>query len=118
VPKTSQPDPAGTAAAEDAGLVRWRDTVHAAAVPEEPDAETPVWGNWRYTGPPGRVYPTVPVTPEPGDVLAHLGPPSGDGCWESTDAKPNRMPDNWRPDLSEDEHARLRGDVKTPEVRD
>jgi len=73
------------------------------------DIDVWVWGRWRYTGPPGRVYTIVPVTPQPGDVVETWGPL--DGCWEPTDAEPTRMPDNWRPDLTDEEHARLRGDT-------
>jgi hypothetical protein len=64
-------------------------------------SDGPRWGNWRYTGPPGRMYTAVPVTPEPGDIVTHCGAPAADGCWEPSDAEATRRPDNWRPDLPE-----------------
>lgn len=81
------------------------------AAPAEEHAEPgPQWGRWRYSGPAGRCYTSTPVTPEPGDVVECWGPPAADGFWEATDAEPTRMPDNWRPDPTDEEHAKLRGD--------
>jgi hypothetical protein len=92
---TTTPEAAAAPAGDGAPTTDAPDT---AQVPETaPDG--PEWGNWRYTGPTGRVYTAVPVTPEPGDVVTYCGPPAEDGCWEPTDATATRRPDNWRPDL-------------------
>lgn len=63
--------------------------------------ELPAWGNWRYTGEHVRIYASVPVTAEPGDVVHHYGPPATDGMWEPTDEPATRHPDNHRPDLAD-----------------
>lgn len=65
---------------------------------EPVDEDAPEWGRWRYTGESARVYAGVPVTAEPGDVIAHYGPPAPDGMWERTDEPATRHPDNHRPD--------------------
>lgn len=54
------------------------------------------WPVWEYTGPAGRIYTNVPVTPEPGDRVTWPGPPAEDGCWVPTTEPENRKPDNWR----------------------
>ena len=82
------------------------------APPAEPVEPAPVWGNWRYLGHrTDIVYTAVPVTPQPGDVVGWWGPPGHDGLWEPTDAEPTRMPDNHRPDITEEQAAKLRGDT-------
>lgn len=87
------------------------DEMFAAGVPVEVEP-APVWGNWRYLGHrTDIVYTAVPVTPAPGDVVGWWGPPGHDGCWEQTDAEPTRMPDNHRPDITEEQAAKLRGDT-------
>lgn len=78
------------------------DTAQAQATPEPP-AE---WGNWRYTGPPDRVYTNIPVTPAPGDVVTWLGPPATDGCWEPTSDEATRLPDNHPDTIAAAEAAR------------
>jgi len=112
VPPKSAPDEAPVEAA-DVPAVPAVDTPVAEPPPAEEQPEpAPEWGNWRYTGTGHpRTYTNVPVTPETGDVVGWWGPPGTDGCWEPTDADPTRMPDNWRPDLSDAEHAKLRGDT-------
>lgn len=99
-PTAPEPDPGPT----DAALPE--PSPEPAAQPAESPVETPaevagvdvwVWGRWRYSGPPGRIYTIVPVTPEPGDVVETWGPI--DACWTPTDDAPTRRPDNWRPDL-------------------
>jgi hypothetical protein len=54
------------------------------------------WPVWEYTGPAGRIYTNVPVTPEPGDRVTWPVPPAEDGCWAPTTEPENRKPDNWR----------------------
>lgn len=61
--------------------------------PDTPQPET-----WLYSGSAGRIYAHIPVTPEPGDVLAWHGLPADDGCWTATDRQANRKPDNYRPE--------------------
>jgi hypothetical protein len=74
----------------------------AAAPTETPADETapeaPEWGRWEYVGSTPMTYPAVPVTVEPGDVIAHLGAPAGDGRWQATDAEVSTHPDNHRPE--------------------
>lgn len=69
----------------------------AASIPEA--AARPVAGGtrWRYRGPRGRIYTHIPVTPQPGDVIAWPEIPAGDGAWEPTGDDVTRMPDNWAP---------------------
>lgn len=55
-------------------------------------------GRWVYTGPPGRIYTHIPVTVDPGDVIAWVELPAGDGAWEPTDDEVTRFPDNHRPE--------------------
>lgn len=90
----------------------------AVAAPEPPDGTTeptpgrrqeldPVagmdvldeWARWRYDGPTGRIYTNIPVTPDPGDVIAWCDDPGGDGAWTLTADPVSRRPDNWVPDL-------------------
>jgi hypothetical protein len=71
---------------------------------------TSSWGNWAYTGP-DRIYTNVPITTTTGTIIHwHTDPGLGDGCWTSTTAAPNRRPDNYRPEPTEAEAAKLRGD--------
>lgn len=55
---------------------------------------------WEYQGPPGRTYPHIPITVDPGDVVYHLGgPPAADGAWAPAPAGAVAKPaDNARPD--------------------
>jgi hypothetical protein len=54
---------------------------------------------WRYDGPPGRQYTTIPITVDPGDVLAWPQVPADDGAWSRVDWDlPTRLPDNHRDD--------------------
>lgn len=80
--------------------------------PAESEPPAPLeWSNWRYIGHrDDLVYTAVPVTPQPGDVVGWWGPPGHDGLWESTDDEVTRMPDNHRPEITEAEAAKLRGD--------
>lgn len=79
------------------------DAVDAPVPDPQPDvcdrrSPTPSMSRWVYTGPPGRIYTHVPVTVDPGDVIAWPELPAGDGAWESTDAEVTRLPDNHRPE--------------------
>jgi len=96
------------ASAADAATPSAADAAPDKAVPlaqESPAAadEAPAlaWGRWVYTGPPGRIYADIPVTPDPGDVIAWHSPPAADGCWTETDLPESRMPDNHRPEPAE-----------------
>lgn len=83
----------------------------------EPGNDLPEWGQWRYTGGSVRVYAGVPVTAEPGDVIAHCGPPAPDGMWERTDEPATRHPDNHRPD-PEPEPDAVPADGSAPTVKE
>lgn len=80
--------------------------VQESQAPPDPQAEaTPAselepWPHWRYTGPAGRVYTALPVTPEPGNVVAWPQAPSTDGCWDQVNEPVTRLPDN-HPDVIE-----------------
>lgn len=100
----------------------------AAPPPEDPSEGTPTepalitvttdpetvtttsWGNWAYTGP-DRIYTNIPITATTGTIIHwHTNPGLGDGCWTATTTAPNRRPDNYRPEPTEAEAAKLRGD--------
>lgn len=49
---------------------------------------------WRYVGPDRRIYTSVPVTVDPGDVVPCAEIPASDGFWQETDQPYNRLPDN------------------------
>lgn len=74
-----------------------------AAVPEQPQPDPAprpggaAWPCWRYNGPVGRIYAAIPVTPQPGDVVAWPRIPADDGTWAPTDSPATRLPDNHRP---------------------
>ena len=54
---------------------------------------------YRYTGPSGRVFPAVPVTPEPGDVVDWRDLSPDPLCWEpAPKAKAVRPNDNAAPE--------------------
>lgn len=59
------------------------------------------WPRWRYTGPPERVYTHIPITVDPGAVIAWYEQPAGDGCWEPTDDPVTQLPDNHRTETEE-----------------
>lgn len=86
-------------------------TPAADAVPPPADPATPTVPvssvTWLYNGPPGRTYTNVPVTVDPGDVVAWPDPPANDGAWTPTDVPATRLPDNHRPDP--DHRAALEG---------
>jgi hypothetical protein len=87
------------------------------AGPEVPDVAEPdpvatqplPSGAWRYTGPPMRRYLNIPVTVCDGDVVTWPEPPANDGLWSATTDAPNRLPDNYRPDMTDEQAAVLRG---------
>jgi hypothetical protein len=71
------------------------------------------WSNWAYAGP-DRIYTAVPVTVTTGAILHwYSNPGLNDGCWTTTDQPANTLPDNWRPEPTEAEAAKLRGDAET-----
>ncbi len=73
------------------------------------------WFNWQYNGPDGRIYSNIPVTVTNGAIIHwHTNPGLGDGCWTTTTNPPNTKPDNWRPEPTDDEAAKLRGDNTKP----
>lgn len=77
------------------------------------DTAPPEWNNWAYNGP-DRTYSQIPITATTGTTLRwHHDPGLGDGCWTRTDDEPNALPDNHRPEPTEAEAAKLRGDDDT-----
>ena len=49
---------------------------------------------WKYVGTDRRIYTSVPVTVDPGDVVPCAVIPASDGFWQQTDQPYNRLPDN------------------------
>jgi len=87
------------------------------ATPDQPEPDSNGWGadgtwpHWAYTGP-DRIYSQVPVTATTGTIISWPSDPGmGDGCWTTTDEPVNTLPDNYRPEPTEAEAAKARGDV-------
>lgn len=70
------------------------DAAPPAEVVEMPDRFEGV-PRWKYTGPDRRIYTSVPVTVDPGDVVPCAVIPADDGFWAETSEPYNRLPDNY-----------------------
>lgn len=89
--------------------------------PDQPQPDSNGWGadggwpHWAYAGP-DRIYSNIPVTATTATIIAWpTNPGLGDGCWTTTTDDANTLPDNHRPEPTEAEAAKLRGDDTSKE---